>query len=242
MNNIAVGDRIRVLRKSVEMNQKEFALLLGVSQNMISRYEGGEVTPGLDKLNRIIEITCEKSGRDINWLVSGRVVGSNNSVDSSNTVAGPAIPLKVSSDDSALREDFFLLPLYDVFASSGAGSFVDRESVVGHLAFSREWIESESLNPASLKLIRTQGDSMSPTISNGDTLLVDHGVNAVEDDAIYVIRIDDTLMVKRLQKLLNGGVCIKSDNPNYSDHISPPSEATELLRVVGRVVWIGRRV
>src|SRR3546814_20621669 len=59
-------------------------------------------------------------------------------------------------------------------------------------------------------------------------------------DGIYVLRMDDTLMVKRVALgLIKGKFSIRSDNPNYPvwEDIDPA-----LVNVIGRVIWTGRRV
>ena len=57
-------------------------------------------------------------------------------------------------------------------------------------------------------------------------------------DGIYVLRLDDSLMVKRLARQPAGkGISIKSDNPEY-----PSWQDVQLSRIdiVGRVLWFGR--
>ena len=58
-------------------------------------------------------------------------------------------------------------------------------------------------------------------------------------DGIYVIRIDDALMVKRLELGKNKALAVRSDNPDVAD-----LKNVDLARVaiVGRVVWTGRKI
>src|SRR3546814_18206167 len=97
------------------------------------------------------------------------------------------------------------------------------------------------VNPAVLAMIRVDGDSMSPTLSHGDEIMVDRMDGAARlRDGIYVLRMDDTLMVKRVALgLIKGKFSIRSDNPNYPvwEDIDPA-----LVNVIGRVIWPGRRV
>jgi phage repressor protein C with HTH and peptisase S24 domain len=84
-------------------------------------------------------------------------------------------------------------------------------------------------------------DSLSPTLSDGDDILVDESDGAERiRDGIYVLRRDDTLMVKRIAVSPTGRhATIKSDNPSY-----PEWRDCELgsLGVIGRVIWAGRKV
>src|SRR3546814_20557976 len=90
-------------------------------------------------------------------------------------------------------------------------------------------------------MIRVDGDSMSPTLSHGDEIMVDRMDGAARlRDGIYVLRMVDTLMVKRVALgLIKGKFSIRSDNPNYPvwEDIDPA-----LVHVISRVICTGRRV
>ena len=135
------------------------------------------------------------------------------------------------------------VPRLDVGASAGAGGFAEGEGAQAHFAFDRGWIRQLGASPTQLALIRVQGDSMVPTLGDGDDIMVDAG-DAIDRlrDGIYVLRRDGMLLVKRLARQISGGaarVAIISDNDAYpSDHNVPIDD----LDVVGRVVWVGRRV
>lgn len=82
---------------------------------------------------------------------------------------------------------------------------------------------------------------MSPTLGAGDDILVDLR-DSVERlrDGIYVLRIDDALVVKRIAlNPVARAVTIQSDNPSYPDW---PNCSLEDLIPIGRVIWSGRRI
>jgi phage repressor protein C with HTH and peptisase S24 domain len=141
-----------------------------------------------------------------------------------------------------LNSDFVLVPRYEVAASAGGGAMVHSEQIVDHLAFRSEWVRNAlNVSVQALALISVKGDSMEPTLSNGDLILVDTGTNKVEDNAIYVLRYNGSLMVKRVQRRRDGSVIIKSDNKIYDPEVVTATEVND-LHVVGRVVWSGRRM
>ena len=80
---------------------------------------------------------------------------------------------------------------------------------------------------------------MEPTLSDGDEVLVDasdHGARL--RDGIYVLRSDDTLVVKRIAiKPGAKQITISSDNPAYPSWNDVDREGVE---VIGRVIWFGR--
>ena len=86
------------------------------------------------------------------------------------------------------------------------------------------------------------GDSMEPTIRSGDLLLVDRSKSRMNGDGIYLINLDDGLMVKRVEWLLGGSVVIRGDNTAVSREQLLPSTDLEKLQLLGRVVWVGSKI
>lgn len=133
------------------------------------------------------------------------------------------------------------IPLYDVDASAGGGAVISEERIVDRLAFRLDWIQKTlGVRPKDLVLISTSGDSMVPTLHPRDLLLMDRSVESLDDDAIYAVQMPDGLMVKRVQRDTDGTVLLKSDNPQYPPFSLDPSRL-EQLRVVGKLVWSGKR-
>jgi len=63
----------------------------------------------------------------------------------------------------------------------------------------------------------------------------------VTQDAIYAFATNGELRVKRMQLKIDGSLVVKSDNPKYDAEILTSDKAAS-LRIVGRVVWSGRRM
>jgi len=76
---------------------------------------------------------------------------------------------------------------------------------------------------------------MHPTFNDGDLLLVDTGVKAVDIDGVFVLRTNGRLYIKRVRQRLDGAFEVKSDNPLAGT----PEELTGKTKVdvLGRVVW-----
>jgi phage repressor protein C with HTH and peptisase S24 domain len=138
--------------------------------------------------------------------------------------------------------DFVLVPRYDVQGSAGHGSIVHSEQIVDHLAFRTDWVKNTlGVTEKDLVLISVKGDSMEPTLSNDDLILVNIQKGRIEDNAVYVLQHDGDLLVKRIQRKMDGALIIKSDNPLYEQEVLDSSQA-ESLHVLGRVVWYGRKM
>lgn len=129
-----------------------------------------------------------------------------------------------------------------VRASAGPGALPGEESARPYFAFDPAWLRQLTVSPSSgLSIIRVEGDSMSPTLSAGDDILVDMA-DAGERlrDGIYVLRVDGTLLVKRLAiHPVGRRVTVQSDNPAYSDL---PDCGLDEIECLGRVIWAGRKV
>jgi len=134
------------------------------------------------------------------------------------------------------------VPQLDVGASAGPGAVPGEERPQSHIAFDPKWLRRLGAGDGSqLSIIRVEGDSMAPTLADGDEILVDRGDTAARlRDGIYVLRREDVLMVKRLALDPSGQrATIRSDNEAYP---SWPGCDLASIDIVGRVVWCGRRL
>lgn len=134
------------------------------------------------------------------------------------------------------------IPKLDVRASAGPGASVDSEDLIAAYSFDRRWLRNiGQAAPEKLSIVRVRGDSMMPTLADGDEILVSaHDGAARLRDGIYVLERDDALVVKRLALNPSSGLLtISSDNPAYPSWAECPLDS---IRVIGRVVWTGRKV
>lgn len=140
-----------------------------------------------------------------------------------------------SADLVAVRRDA-------IRVSAGPGAIPVDESGKPYFAFDGRWLKALTATPANqLTIIRVEGDSMAPTLNTGDDILVDLADRTERlRDGIYVLRVDDALLVKRLAlNPVARRVTVQSDNPAYADW---PDCAIGEIHCVGRVIWAGRRI
>jgi len=129
-----------------------------------------------------------------------------------------------------------------VRASAGPGAMTDAEQSLPYFAFDERWLRALTRSrPDDLSIIRVEGDSMAPTLNDGDDILVDRaGCSEALRDGIYVLRVEDSLLVKRLAiHPLGRRVTVQSDNPAYPDW---PDCGLDEVHCIGRVVWAGRKI
>ena len=140
----------------------------------------------------------------------------------------------------AVRRGLVEVPVLDVRASAGYGAIAESENRQTCFGFDERWLKK--LTPSrssSLSIVTVRGDSMEPTLSDGDEVLVDASDHASRlRDGIYALRSEDILVVKRVA-LKPGGkqITIGSDNPAYPTWSDVDRGS---VHFVGRVIWFGR--
>ena len=141
-----------------------------------------------------------------------------------------------------MRDGLIEIPVLNVDASAGYGAIAESETAHTRFGFDERWLARLTrAKSASLSIIHVLGDSMEPTLSDGDEVLVDASDQGSRlRDGIYVLRADDALVVKRVT-LKPGGrkITISSDNSAYP---SWDDVDRSEIQVVGRVIWFGRAV
>lgn len=169
-------------------------------------------------------------GVSLEWLLFGRT-----------GQADPAAPSPADAR-SVPRLD---APLYDVELSAGPGCTASADQPVGTITVSKSLVPP-SVWAARDRIVgvRVRGDSMEPTLTSGDVVGVDTTKATLSSGAIYALRTGDELLVKRVERRLNGDVAVISDNPRYREQIIDAETARRLwedgdapIRIIGKVVW-----
>ena len=134
-------------------------------------------------------------------------------------------------------EDFHAIPRLSLAVAAGPGQFAGGEAPFDNFGFSGRWLRENGFDPKMLSALSVEGDSMEPLLRHGDEILIDRG-SRFERDGVHVVRMGDTLMVKRLASAGAGRIALLSQNLAY-----PPIEvALDEVEVVGRVVWKSGRL
>ena len=158
---------------------------------------------------------------------------NKNKFNSENRVAEspPAYALDPEIDEA----EHVLVPKLDVKLAAGHGAAATDERPVGMLAFRREWMRKYQLRSGQVSAVEVSGDSMTPYLKNGDTILVDHRRNRPRRGAVVAARANNNLFVKRLEQTPDKDWLLVSDNHEYA-----PLALGEDDAVIGEVVWRGR--
>lgn len=209
-------ERLNSILKS-EQSKSALAVRAGISQSGFHRIvHGGE--PGLKNLVAI----ANAAGVSLEWLATGQT------------------PLASPNPGPPQASDFISIPRYDVKLSAGAGSFTDRAEVLDEIPFTREFMRRKigrnSLN--GLVILEARGDSMEPTIGDGDLVLIDQNEATIQD-GILAFTYDENVFVKRIRVQFDG-IEIVSDNKDMYPSRNLNQVDMERFHIIGRVRWIGR--
>jgi phage repressor protein C with HTH and peptisase S24 domain len=92
-----------------------------------------------------------------------------------------------------------------------------------------------------MRVMAVQGDSMMPTLNEGDVILVDMNQRDPTPSGIFVLHDGMGLVAKRLERVPMSDpprVRIISDNPRYLPYDCTADEVS----IIGRVRWYGREL
>ncbi|WP_285311614.1 S24 family peptidase [Stenotrophomonas maltophilia] len=134
---------------------------------------------------------------------------------------------------------------YSQAVGLGEGAEAVEYAATHSLMFKATSLRRRGIYGRNLAIYYGKGDSMEPTIKDGDAILFDTSDTRVMDDTLYVIQVDGMAhpeyYVKRAM-VLDTGIYFQSDNPR-GDHKwqkpKPMASKRNPITVIGRVHWIG---
>ncbi len=202
----------RVTAETGIRSQTELASVLGINRSAITQAKKKGTIPA----GWILGLS-RKFGLNPDWLERG--FGN---------------PRKGNLDEDP---EFEKIPKVNARLCAGDGSFEVGSDIQGFFAFRKDWLSRKG-RADSMVLMDIFGNSMAPELKDGDTVLVDESQKAIIAGALYAVGIDDTVMVKRLEKHPNNLV-LQSDNKDYAPIFLKESEMNT-ARIIGKVVWVAR--
>ncbi|WP_439526216.1 S24 family peptidase [Roseovarius mucosus] len=135
------------------------------------------------------------------------------------------------------REDFAAIPRVDARLAAGAGAVNGDVSLQGALAFRQDWLRERGISPAQACLLTVAGDSMSPTLHDGDLVMIDERRTTVRNRHVYAfVDIDGSARVKRVELVPGQLIILTSDNPAHPTETRTGPDMNR-LRILGEIVW-----
>lgn len=209
-----VSERLQALGKKPFAIEREF----GLPQDAVRNVLRGAKKAGTP-LNRAKEI-CDALGLEF-------YIGERRDI-------APAPSTIVSG------EQFDTVARHDVAGAAGDGMINLDGPPIDHLAFSKRWLAQNGISAGDSVLINVRGDSMEPSLYDGDLVMIDRRKTLIRSGQIYAFRDGDTLRIKRIEVIPRTALILRSDNPKH-----PPEHRTgEAMNgisqnILGQIVWSG---
>lgn len=257
-----IGDRLREAMEVRGVSQPELADAVGCTQGAVS-----QILTGSTQRSRFLADMADYLNVPVSWLkgegsndvplpeatIKARALTHHEqrflelladaSPDRQHAVLSYLTPGSTDTDDTLEQQKaadtLDLVPIAEIDLAYGmGGTFTDYPVELTMHHFPRIWVESISRAPPSmLTIARGRGDSMVPTIHDGDMIVINRAERIIrEQDAIWALTVGDIGMVKRV-RVRGEKVVILSDNervPADEYHVSE-------VNIVGRIDFIGSR-
>ncbi|MGO9122424.1 MAG: S24 family peptidase [Desulfomonilaceae bacterium] len=203
-------EKLSHFKRSKKRVFKTFQKSFSVAQNILSRWSAGEILTESDFA--VLKQTGEFFARSMEALAG--------------------------SDEFLLLNEFVLPPRSEVHLAADGGLVVEH-GIREHHAFRRDRLETVASSYENVTVMKVRGNSMWPTVCDGDVILVDRGQTTIEETNIYAIRIGEKGWVCRLQKNGEYEIKIISDNKRSKEGKTRVI-ASKNVHIIGRVIWLGR--
>jgi phage repressor protein C with HTH and peptisase S24 domain len=194
-------------------NQNELSAVIGVNSSSITQARKRDKIPA----NWILQL-CLKYGLNPNWLEKD--IG----------------PVFIQPFNNA-EEEFMQIPKVRARLCAGGGSFEVGSEIEGYYSFRKDWLSRKG-NADKMVLMDIFGNSMEPELKEGDVVLIDESKKDILAGSIYAVGIDDTIMVKRLEKRPKGLALLSENIKNETIYME--GEDLNRVRLIGKVIWVGR--
>ena len=197
---------------SKRVYDKDVAAALGISKESLSHFKKRKSVP----LEQIVYF-CAKRKISINWILFGQ---ASKSLE--------------EETDKYLRIRYFS----KINASAGGGA-LNEEEEYELLTIDRKILDnlysSQYANADDIAALNVVGDSMEPTLQNGEVLLFDTKNIEIKKGGIFIVATNAGLFVKRISQKLDGSIELISDNKNYNSEILSADELTN-TKIMGCVI------
>lgn len=160
----------------------------------------------------------ERFGVNIEWILSGD---------------GPKL-LK----EPNIKDGFVTIPQINTQLSED-GKLVPDNRVDLRVAFREEWIRPRG-RPESMSVMRIYGDSMQPTLQDGDLVLINHDTVKIRPNGgLYAIETNGEIFVRECRfDYISQAVNILNHNSKFGMQSIDPKK----INIKGLVIWMGREL
>ncbi|MET3817297.1 helix-turn-helix transcriptional regulator [Pantoea sp. UYEF8] len=224
-----LAERLKKARTARGLSQKSLGEAVGVSQAAIQKIESGKARETTKLIDLAIALKVNPG-----WLSTGD--GESGIAEPSN-IRESSLKAMVWEDMNKDENEFVELPLLNVSLSAGDGSCELEESSNFGLVFPRYYLKKIGVPEKAAKLVRVSGQSMEPTLHDGDVVGVNMQDNTIRDGKTYAICQSDLLRVKTLIATPSSVIIRSINREEYPDEVMDRDDFHKNVRVIGKVFW-----
>lgn len=250
---MTLEERLKEARSHANLSQKGLADLLEITDRTLKRYETDASNVSVSLVSKMAMI-C---GVNEAWLALGKgtMLSDRTTPEDKNSRSdkyahpqchhtsrkkliknGPN-GIEIPQWPGQPSDEFEFIPMAEAALNAGGGNFVFSERTNGKFyAFRRNFIRYVATSVKNLILMKVEGDSMAPKIEHGDSVLIDTGRHQPVNFGYFAFGLDDLVVIKQLEMLGEGKVCLRSINKIYASM----ERDLDRVRIVGQVLWIDR--
>lgn len=199
--------------------QSELANLLNVSPQSVNNWEVRGIS------NQGLLDAQEKVGCSAIWLRNG-----------TGHMLGPT----ANYGQVVIAEDgdpnFYQIPRVKLELRAGFSNFQTVPEIYdgSKLSVPKNWVDRNRYNPFDLIALSVKGESMEPSLYEGDTVIVNTALTEMIDGKVYAVNYEGEAVIKRLVRD-RGEWWLASDNPDQRLYHRKSCRNGECI-IVGRVV------
>ena len=227
-------EAVKFVKPDMLLTKANVSRFLDISQQVLKNWE--DRPTGISKQG-MFDIE-KQTGISAVWLESGNGEMLVKKQEETKFVGVPPQSHIMSDDNFDHSHTHLSIPRYEVKLSAGNGTaqwveLTDKEPLI----FRASWFFERHLSPEHLRAMTVKGDSMTPVLENGDTVIIDIEDTEIIDGEIYAILYKEKLYIKELRHTENGVLMI-SKNTDYNA-IAVTQHDENRFFVLGRKVWRG---
>ena len=217
--------------------QTEVAIEAGISQSYLNQIKAGTRIGSIRTLHAIARALGTSYEE---MLRLGESVSLPDKIPASMSHMAPRASTRRETPPRPYNNQgyFDFVPMAEAKLNAGGGQVVILEHYGELYAFRKDWLRQVATSAHNIVLMMVEGESMTPTISDGDTVMIDMGRTRIKSGSIFAIGIEDTIIIKRLEYLVNGRIRIISDN---RQEYAPYEADSREIRIIGEVIWCAKQ-
>ena len=224
-----LSERVRYLLAQNNLSQRKLAEIAGVTPPSVNAWLNKKSlvinSRAAQKISKALKVSME-------WLING--------VGDPDSRLQPVQAFDDTNPDDCQNNDQIVF-IKDLNMAFGCGNGREPTWDEAHIskprAYRLSWFQRHGRKPENCVTAYVDGDSMEPTLCDGDSVLIDTSDKyRIDSGHVYAFYIFDELKIKRLYRNSRGDVTVVSDNPTYEREVFRHDDESIVMNLIGRVI------